>query len=91
MWPSCEVRDLVLWSQVYLGYENPPPMLTEAINPSQESSPAPSVAADGEMSERLASCRDTLKPARSYENLASQSHSKGLQRKLSDSSLGDRY
>jgi len=48
LWPSCEVRDLVLWSQVYLGYENPPSIFTKCIiNPSQDSSPAESVVADG--------------------------------------------
>lgn len=80
----------MLWSQVYLGYENPPSQTTEILNPSQESSPAPSVAADCEMSDRMAVCKSLNKnKTRSCEDLHSP-YTSGLQRRQSDPNLSDR-
>lgn len=81
----------MLWSQVYLGYENPPAQTTEILNPSQESSPAPSVAADCEMNDRMAACKSLAKnKTRSCEDLHSP-YLASLQRRQSDPNLSDRY
>ncbi|CAL8079238.1 unnamed protein product [Orchesella dallaii] len=91
LWPSCEVRDLVLWSQVYLGYENPPSQTAEILNPSQESSPAPSVAADCEMNDRMNACKTLNKnKTRSCEDLHLPNPG-GLQRRQSDPNLSDSF